>query len=114
MADESDPRKIVETGYDAVADRYGALEPGDHEWPRVRWLRDLLGRVKPGERVLDVGCGNGVPATREIALAHQAVGIDISAAQIERARENVPDAEFAHSDLTEIEFEEPFAAIAAF
>ena len=67
-----------------------------------------------GERVLDVGCGNGIPATREIALAHQAVGIDISAAQIERARENVPDAEFVHSDLTEIEFEQAFAAIASF
>ena len=44
----------------------------------------------------------------------EAVGIDISAAQIERARENVPDAEFVHSDLTEIEFEQAFAAIASF
>ena len=92
MATEADPRKIVESGYDAVAGRYAQLEPEEHEWPRMRWLRELLARVEPGERVLDVGCGNGIPATREIALAHQAVGVDISAAQIERARENVPDA----------------------
>ena len=114
MATEADPRKIVESGYDSVAGRYAELEPPEHEWPRMRWLRDLLGRVRPGERVLDVGCGNGIPATREIALAHQAVGVDISAAQIARARENVPDAEFVHSDLAEIEFEQAFAAIASF
>jgi len=114
VSGETEPRRIVEAGYDAVAGRYATLEPPEHEWPRMRWLRDLLGRVRPGERVLDVGCGNGIPATREIALAHQAVGIDISAAQIERARENVPDAEFVHSDLTEIEFEQAFAAIASF
>ena len=114
MADETEPRAIVRAGYDAVAGRYADLEPPEHEWPRIRWLRELLAQVEPGERVLDVGCGNGIPATREIALAHEAVGIDISAAQIERARENVPDAEFVHSDLTEIEFEQAFAAIASF
>ena len=54
------------------------------------------------------------PTLRSNTVAHQAVGIDISAAQIERARENVPDAEFVHSDLTEIEFEQAFAAIASF
>ena len=90
MATEADPRKIVESGYDSVAGQYADLESPEHEWPRMRWLRDLLGRVRPGERVLDVGCGNGIPATREIALAHEAVGIDISAAQIERARGTSP------------------------
>jgi cyclopropane fatty-acyl-phospholipid synthase-like methyltransferase len=111
---ETDPRAIVESGYDAVADRYAALESRDQEWPRMRWLRELLDRLEPGARVLDAGCGNGLPATREIAIKHEAVGIDISAAQIDRARANVPAARFVHSDLTEVEFDEPFAAIAAF
>ena len=88
MADGTDPREVVEAGYDAVADNYAALERAGHEWPRLRWLRDLLSRVKPGSRVLDVGCGNGIPATREIARLHEAIGIDISSAQIERATAN--------------------------
>lgn len=114
MAAETDPRAIVEAGYDAVADRYAALEAQGREWPRMRWLSELLDRVESGARVLDVGCGSGIPATREIATRYEAVGIDISAIQIERARENVPSAEFVRSDLTEIEFSEPFAAVAAF
>ncbi len=109
-----DHRAIVEAGYDAVADRYATLESPERQWPRMRWLRDLLGRLEDGARVLDVGCGNGLPATREIADRHRAVGVDMSRAQIDRARENVPGAEFRHSDLTGAEFSGRFAAITAF
>jgi cyclopropane fatty-acyl-phospholipid synthase-like methyltransferase len=42
------------------------------------------------------------------------VGVDVSAAQIERARRNVPSAEFIHADLLELEFTERFAALTAF
>jgi cyclopropane fatty-acyl-phospholipid synthase-like methyltransferase len=114
VGSEIDPRPIVEAGYDAVADRYAALELPQREWPRMRWLAEMLRRIQPGAWVLDVGCGNGVPATKEIARRHEAVGIDISAAQVERARRNVPDAEFIHGDLTEAELPHVFAAIAAF
>ena len=114
MADGTAPREVVEAGYDVVADDYAALECAGHEWPRLRWLRDMLARVTPGARVLDVGCGNGIPATREIAGQYKAIGIDISSAQIERATRNVPTAAFKRADLMEVEFTEPFAAISAF
>jgi trans-aconitate methyltransferase len=40
--------------------------------------------------------------------------VDVSgAAQLERARRNVPGAKFIHGDVTELDFAEPFAAIAA-
>jgi cyclopropane fatty-acyl-phospholipid synthase-like methyltransferase len=109
-----DPRPLVERGYDAVADRYGALESEECEWPRMRWLRRLLAATQPGGRVLDVGCGNGVPATREMARAYAAVGVDISSEQVERARRNVPGADFIHGDLATIEVEGPFDAVSAF
>jgi cyclopropane fatty-acyl-phospholipid synthase-like methyltransferase len=109
-----DPRPIVETGYDRVADSYAALEAEDHEWPRMRWLKRLLDRIEPGAEILDVGCGNGVPATRAMAARHRALGVDVSAAQIERAKRNVPNAEFIHADLSELEFTERFAALTAF
>ncbi|GAB3842240.1 class I SAM-dependent methyltransferase [Dactylosporangium cerinum] len=44
--------------------------------------------IRPGERVLDVGCGAG-QTTREAARAAQAgrvLGVDVSAAAVERAR----------------------------
>jgi ubiquinone/menaquinone biosynthesis C-methylase UbiE len=62
MADEPRNREIVEAGYDDVADRYAELEAPGHEWPRMRWLAKLLAQIEPGRAVLDVGCGNGVPA----------------------------------------------------
>lgn len=59
-----EPSEIVAAGYDAVADRYAALE--SEEWPRTRWLRMLLDRLSPGSAVLDLGCGNADPAGAEI------------------------------------------------
>jgi hypothetical protein len=62
-----DRRRIVEAGYEALALDYAALEQPGHEWPRLRLLRAALERVPPGSTVLDLGCGNGLPALAEIA-----------------------------------------------
>lgn len=114
VANPVDTRSIVETGYDAVADRYAQLECEGREWPRMRWLSRLLERLEEGAAVLDVGCGNGIPATRAIADRFDTTGIDVSAAQLERARRNVPEARLLHRDLTEARFAAEFDAIAAF
>ena len=105
---------LVERGYDAVADRYAQLEADTAAWPRMAWLERLLATLRGPGRVLDVGCGNGLPATQRIAERHAATGIDVSAAQIERARRNVPGADLRHVGVLEAEFDEPFDAIAAF
>jgi predicted TPR repeat methyltransferase len=107
IADGTAPSEVVGAGYNVVADDDAALECAGHEWPRLRWLRDMLAHVTPGARVLDVGCGNGIPATREIARQHEAIGIDISNAQIERATRNVRTAAFKRADLMEVEFTRP-------
>jgi cyclopropane fatty-acyl-phospholipid synthase-like methyltransferase len=99
-----DVATTVSTGYDAVADEYVALEQPGKEWPRLQLLRDLLSHLPSGSSVLDVGCGNGIPALREIARDHNGVGIDISAKQVERARANVPAADVLHGDVQELLF----------
>lgn len=50
--------------------------------PSVERLLDL----QPGERVLDIACGNGVMARRLAALGGQVTAVDFSAALIEKAR----------------------------
>src|SRR4051812_26152536 len=101
----SDARKrTVQLGYDAIAEtylRWGGGVVGD---PRERFLEELAGRLSDGARVLDLGCGAGVPSTRRLAERFDVVGADISAAQIERARVNVPRATFVCGDLTELAF----------
>jgi cyclopropane fatty-acyl-phospholipid synthase-like methyltransferase len=92
-------KRIVERGYDAIADRYFEWASSFHT-PAMRWLDDLLARLEEGSDVLDLGCGRGVPFTQKIARHHRVVGVDISAKQIELARRLVPDAEFVHADAT--------------
>jgi cyclopropane fatty-acyl-phospholipid synthase-like methyltransferase len=115
VSDRAERSALVGRGYDAVADRYAALERAGREWPRLAWLEKLLDGVPDGARVLDLGCGNGVPATRAMAERFATTGVDVSRAQVERARRNVPDAEFIHADLGDVGFPDGrFAAIAAF
>jgi SAM-dependent methyltransferase len=66
-----------------------------------RWLEiALISRcLRPRDRVLDVGCGNGY-TTRQIApLVAEVLGIDYSAEMIERARAAMEDAAETRSRL---------------
>jgi cyclopropane fatty-acyl-phospholipid synthase-like methyltransferase len=94
---------IIARGYDQVADEYEALESAEAPWPRLKRVRAFAARLPPGSRVLDIGCGNGLPATRELALRHEVAGIDISEEQIGRARSNVPGATFMCGDAREVD-----------
>jgi ubiquinone/menaquinone biosynthesis C-methylase UbiE len=97
-----DPKQIVARGYDAIALRYAEWQDASG-WPTMIWLRRLLERLPEGSRVLELGCGRGVPATREIAKRHEVVGVDISGSQIALARHHVPEATFVHADATELD-----------
>lgn len=104
----------VARGYDQVADEYARLED-NAEWPRMRWLDEILRRLPDRSRVLDLGCGNGVPATAALADRHVAIGVDVSTQQIELARANVPAAEFMVADLLELHYPpSSFDAVVAF
>ncbi|WP_328962666.1 class I SAM-dependent methyltransferase [Streptomyces virginiae] len=49
--------------------------------------------VKPGESVLDLGCGSGGNLAHLAATGMRAVGIDLSPAQLTKAHERWPDAD---------------------
>ena len=76
---------------------------------------ELARRLPSGSRVLDLGCGSGIPSTKTLAERFEVVGVDFSSSQIEKARLNVPTAEFIVADLTEVEFpDDSFDAVTAF
>src|SRR5437773_584296 len=97
-----EPKDLVARGYDAIALRY-AEWAGQIESPVMEWVRDLDARLDEGADVLELGCGRGVPATRQLARRHRVTGVDISAVQIELARHHVPEASFVHGDAMELE-----------
>ena len=96
-------RDVIARGFDRVADAYEALESAEAPWPRLSRVRAFAQGLSAGSRVLDIGCGNGVPATRELALRHRVTGIDISEEQIARAAANVPAATFLCGDARAVD-----------
>ena len=69
---------------------------------------DLLA-PKPGERILDLGCGDGVLTKKLADLGCEVVGIDSSVPQVEAARELGVNA-FAMS-AEDLQYEEEFDAV---
>lgn len=110
-----DPKSVVASGYDTVAERYlewSALRPSP---ARLRYLRLACERIPAGAVVLELGCGAGVPMTAALADGRDVVGVDISATQVELARRNVPSATFVQSDMTALSFPDArFDAVVAF
>ncbi len=71
---------------------------------------DLLD-PKPGERILDVGCGTG-QLTRKIAdRGAEVAGLDSSPEMIGQARQNFPDLQFMLENAGNMEFQDEFDAV---
>src|ERR671926_702202 len=64
----------------------------------------LLGRVAPGEVVLDLGCGAGTDllvAAQMTGPAGRAIGVDMTPAMLERASESAREMGLEHVELHE-------------
>ena len=62
-----------------------------HFMPRIF---ELCGDLRPGTRILDVGCGNGFTAGQFLARGCKVVGIDPSESGIKLARSTYPQGRF--------------------
>jgi SAM-dependent methyltransferase len=87
-------------GYGSWAEFYD--EPGnqliDLEQPIVR---EILDGLPPGV-ALDAACGTGRNSSYLASLGHTVIGVDSSAAMLERAREKVPGGDFYEADLHDL------------
>ena len=68
------------------------LEPPDFEARRAF----LLGHVRSGQRVLDLGCGEGAFTAVLAAAGAQAVGVEVAERAVARARAAHPGLQFVH------------------
>jgi SAM-dependent methyltransferase len=76
-------------------------EPGRY----AGWVTELAGLLRPGARVLDLGCGAGIAATRQLTRRGlQVIGVDLSAVQLRRARRLVPAAGLVQADMVALQF----------
>ena len=101
MTDER--KRIVRTAYDRIASRYAEWSGRIADEARDRMVEAFAAPLADGARILDLGCGSGLPSTRLLARRFRVLGVDASAAQVERARRNVPSAEFLVGDIGEID-----------
>lgn len=99
-----DSKEMVRRGYDRIAERYAAWAAGVRVAERERYTQLLLASLPIGAEVLELGCGAGIPTTRNLAERFSVTGVDISARQIALARLNVPRATFRQRDMSALDF----------
>jgi SAM-dependent methyltransferase len=64
-------------------------------------VREILDGLPRGV-ALDAACGTGRHTAYLASLGHTVIGVDTSAAMLEKAREKVPDGEFHEADLHDL------------
>ena len=99
-----DHKETVKVGYNTIADRYLTARTRDSE--DVRLLDELTTRLPADAKVLDAGCGAGLPISQMLGEKFEVTGVDFSEAQIELAKKNVPNATFICQDMTKLDFPE--------
>jgi len=111
----NDPKETVAHAYDYIADWYlGWVET--QRSPRELYANKILENSPPSPRILELGCGPGVPITRMLLdRGAQVVANDISSKQLSMAKERCPQADFVPGDMATLSFDpETFDGVICF
>jgi ubiquinone/menaquinone biosynthesis C-methylase UbiE len=88
--------------FDAIGERYDDVFP--HKSGQIIATQWVIDQLPAGARVLDLGCGTGVPTAGMLAESGlEVVGIDVSTEMLALARRNVPTGRFVAMDLMELD-----------
>jgi ubiquinone/menaquinone biosynthesis C-methylase UbiE len=110
-----DPKQIVTDGYNQIAEEHEKWASDVRVEERRKYTSVLLEILPKGAELLELGCGSGIPTTKQLAEKYSVTGVDISDRQVTLAQENVPSAKFLHADMTKLEFPDgSFDAVVAF
>lgn len=95
---------IVQKGYDKIARDYQANR---HVFDNRKELEEFVSSLPRDAKVLDVGCGAGVPVAKYLVESRfDVTGIDFSGSMLKLARKNVSQAKFVKKDMTNSSFKE--------
>ncbi len=103
----ADKREVVRRGYNSASYSYRSekedldgREPEDFARYGT-WIDELASRLEPGAKVIDLGCGIGLPAVKLLLdKRFRVIGVDFANVQIERACRLFPEAKFELADIT--------------
>lgn len=79
-------------------------------WQLGQGLIDLV-NPKPGEQILDLGCGTGQLTQKIADRGAEVTGVDASPEMIGQARQNYPNLRFVLEDAARLQFENAFDAV---
>src|SRR3954463_10906777 len=95
------PRRTSSSRPDAAGPRISATRASSRACRSARWRASpesrtphVLGRVEPGQVVLDLGCGAGTDlliAAQMVGPGGRAIGIDMTPTMLDRARESAAE-----------------------
>jgi SAM-dependent methyltransferase len=100
---------MTESSYDEVAAMYHALWANSYIPAALPALERLFYcRLAPPAHVLDVCCGSGHVTSDLVKRGYRVTGVDSSAALIEIARRELPQADLRVQDVRRLEVEGPY------
>ncbi|HET6387183.1 MAG TPA: methyltransferase domain-containing protein [Armatimonadota bacterium] len=126
MLNSDEPSNDVSTGNQSPENESAQRQSPSHtalDWNARRYESDYsyvwkygagvleLLSPRPGERILDIGCGTGQLTAALAASGAMVIGIDNSPDMIAQARVNSPEIEFQLCDARDLQFKAPFDAV---
>jgi len=101
--------------FDGLVTAQGEFNPfADSGWQTLRRRFEELVRPEPRSRVLDIGCGTGQSRRLYVPWASAYVGVDLSAAALERARAKFPHDRWECCDARALPFPDASFDVVAF
>ena len=94
--------KIVKSSYSKIALRYHKQRGN---YPNMKLISKFTRIVPKDSKILDLGCGAGVPISKFLAdTGYIVTGVDFADGMLKLARKNVPKARFVKMDITNLKF----------